>query len=177
MKSACTEYSILPCEEKDAEELAALEALCFSLPWSVEQYKVVLRAADLGHETLNTGNPWELFGPVAVLGMRGVDKSIAAYLSLGLYHAAGELEVYNIAVRPDLRGKGLGHSLLAFALRKASLAGYCRAVLEVRPSNAPALALYERLGFTLCGRRKGYYADTGEDALVLESVLTKEKDT
>ena len=177
MKNACTEYSILPCEEKDAEELAALEVLCFSLPWSVEQYRLVLRAAEVKHGSSNAGEPLDLSGPVAVLGMRGGDGSLAAYLSLGLYHAAGELEVYNIAVRPDLRGKGLGRTLLVFALQKAALAGFTRAVLEVRPSNAPALALYERLGFTLCGRRKGYYTDTGEDALVLESALTKGKDT
>ena len=158
MKSACAEYSILLFEEKDAKDLASLEARCFSLPWSEEQYRVILRA----------GSGPGFLQPAPVFGIRSADDQIAAYLSLGLHHAAAELEVYNIAVRPDLRGQGFAHALLAFALREAAQHGFTRAILEVRPSNTPALALYERLGFTLCGRRKKYYTDTGEDALVLE---------
>ena len=169
MKSTSTAYSIIRFEEKDAAGLAALEAVCFTLPWSEEQYKTVLRA---GADTLAAlPEPDFFLLPAPIFGMRKGDGGIAAYLSLGLHHAAGELEIYNIAVCPQLRCAGLGHALLSFALREAAARGFSRAVLEVRPSNDAALALYSRLGFTACGRRKGYYTDTGEDALVLECAL------
>lgn len=175
MKSISTEYSILRFEEKDAADLAVLEALCFALPWSEEQYRKVLRAGPDEHS--NSPGPAEcgpdaIFSlPAPVFGMRAEDGCIAAYLSLGLHHTARELEIYNIAVRPELRGTGLGHLLLSFALGQAAERGFLRAVLEVRPSNEAAMALYSRLGFATCGRRKGYYTDTGEDALVLECML------
>lgn len=176
MESVSTEYSILRFEEKDAAGLAALEAVCFTLPWSEEQYKAVLRAgadklAGLPEQDKEGVKALFLL-PAPIFGMRAKNGGIAAYLSLGLHHAATELEIYNIAVRPELRGAGLGYKLLSFALCEAAARGFLRAVLEVRPSNNAALALYSRLGFTTCGRRKCYYTDTGEDALVLECVLS-----
>lgn len=175
MKSVSAEYSILRFEEKDAAGLAALEAVCFTLPWSEEQYKTMLRAEADKLAALPEPAKKEVEAlfllPAPIFGMRAKDGSIAAYVSLGLHHAASELEIYNIAVRPELRGAGLGHKLLSFALREAVARGFSRAVLEVRPSNSAALALYTRLGFTTCGRRKRYYTGTGEDALVLECIL------
>lgn len=82
---------------------------------------------------------------------------------VGLKHTADELHVMNIAVRPDNRRRGLARRLLLAAL---SAHPEARTVyLEVRPSNAPARALYESLGFSLAGRRPRYYGD--EDALIM----------
>ncbi len=82
-----------------------------------------------------------------------------------------ELHVNNIAVAPGARGAGLGTALFRFILREASARGCRRGTLEVRPSNLVARRLYERFGFRPVGVRKGYYADTREDALVLEGPI------
>ena len=80
------------------------------------------------------------------------------------WRAADELEVVDIAVHPTHRGRHLADALLAslFAIDPTA-----RVFLEVRESNAPARRLYERHGFTEVGRRRHYYNDNGEDALVL----------
>lgn len=157
--------SIVVLGEKDAAELAALEGECFSTPWSEERYRDILGAVDKALK--NTDGAWEKLPPFMAFGLRGKDGALAAYISLGLHHAAGELEIYNIAVRQSMRRRGHGTVLLESVLGAARRNGVSRAVLEVRTGNTSALALYARAGFVECGRRKGYYADTGEDALVL----------
>ena len=67
----------------------------------------------------------------------------------------------------------LFRSLMAGLLDLARLLGCCRVVLDVRPSNVAALALYTKMGFAPCGRRPGYYQDNGEDALVMECLLAE----
>ncbi len=158
-------YSIVVLGAKDAGELAALEAECFSMPWSEACYRDILGAVDraLGEKT----PPWNKLPPFMALGLREPDASLAAYICLGLHQAAGELEIYNIAVASYARRRGYGKALLSRALAMAAAGGITRAVLEVRTGNTAALALYAGAGFLECGRRKGYYTDTGEDALVL----------
>jgi len=77
-----------------------------------------------------------------------------------------ESHLLNIAVRPDARKKGIGRSLLRECIRRSVHAGGRRIILEVRPTNRDAIRLYEREGFRYLGIRKGYYTDTGEDAIV-----------
>ena len=72
----------------------------------------------------------------------------------------------NIAVRPEVRKGGIGRSLLRECLRRSALAGGRRIFLEVRPTNQEAIRLYESEGFRFVGIRRGYYTDTGEDAIV-----------
>ena len=150
-------YSIVMLKAKDAAALAALEAACFSTAWSEERYAALLSAA---HDTT-------VLPGFCVFGLRASRSGLDAYISLGLHHAAGEAEIYNIAVREACRQRGHGGRLLMHALREAALSGCTRALLEVRAGNEAALALYARAGFQECGRRKRYYADTDEDALVL----------
>jgi ribosomal-protein-alanine N-acetyltransferase len=76
---------------------------------------------------------------------------------LCLWEIGHEIHVTNLATHPDVRERAV---TLAF--------------LEVRPTNTEALGLYERFGFRVIGRRKGYYFDTGEDALVMEARLSGE---
>lgn len=78
-----------------------------------------------------------------------------------------ELHILNLAIRPDVRRLGLGRRLLAAAMQQAREHDCQTAWLEVRPSNTAALALYHSLGFSTALTRKGYYGDTGEDALIL----------
>ena len=162
--------SIFMLKAKDAAVLAALEAGCFSTAWSAERYAALLSAA----EEAASGNQAAL-PSFCVFGLRagqGGADTLDAYISLGLHLSAGEAEIYNIAVREDRRRLGLGGRLLVHALREAALAGFTRALLEVRTGNTAALPLYAQAGFRECGRRRRYYADTDEDALVLSRNLS-----
>lgn len=158
-------YSIFMLKEKDAPALAALEAECFSTAWDKERYAALLRAAE--KSACAASAPLPAF---CVFGLRDARGGLEAYISLGL-PTGGEAEIYNIAVRKARRGLGLGRRLLRHALEQCALANFCRIFLEVRTGNAAALALYTGAGFQECGRRKRYYADTGEDALVLTRAL------
>jgi ribosomal-protein-alanine N-acetyltransferase len=91
---------------------------------------------------------------------------------LCLWEIADELHITNIAVDPALRRQGIGRTLLRGVLDDARQRGLRLVALEVRPSNIEARALYESFGFRVVGRRRGYYYDTGEDALVMETTLT-----
>lgn len=162
------EYSIVPLKAKDAGELADLEAACFSSAWSAEQYRALLGGVE---SALQRGRGAGHVPPFLALGLRFAAHELAAYITLGLHAAGGELEVYNIAVQERRRRLGLGRALLDRALEVGARLGLSRALLEVRTGNTAALALYAAAGFTCCGRRKGYYPDTGEDALVLERGL------
>jgi [ribosomal protein S18]-alanine N-acetyltransferase len=79
--------------------------------------------------------------------------------------------VLRIACHPQHRRRGIGSILLQQGLTRAEERGARRASLEVRPSNESALAFYRACGFTLAGVRKGYYPETGEDALVMQLTL------
>ena len=130
----------------DAAAMQALEAACFSLPWSEEQ----CRAA---------------FSQQAFVAY-GLEEAGVLQGYISLYQAAGEL-----AVLPVARRQGLGERLLRTALQEAEKTGINRALLEVRTGNAPAIALYEKCGFVRVGKRPRYYADTGEDALIYQCDL------
>ena len=150
------EPSIFRLGGKDAVTLAALERLCFSTFWSAERYHALFASA---------ASVTTRFADLSAFGLRDAAEELTAFLVVGV--TPYELEIYNIAVRPDLRHTGLGKRLLAGVLELARTDGIGRAVLEVRAGNAPALGLYRSSGFVQCGRRAAYYADTGEDALVL----------
>ncbi|AAS96155.1 ribosomal protein S18-alanine N-acetyltransferase [Nitratidesulfovibrio vulgaris] len=141
---------------EDMGEVAALEQACFSTPWSEEQFLLAFEQ--------------RIF---SVFALRDQER-IVAYAAV--YHAAGELEILNIAVHPDRRRHGLGRRLLGILLQVAVKMGITRAVLEVRTGNTPAIGLYEALGFRRIGVRPHYYQDTGEDALIFECDLADGSD-
>lgn len=141
-------------EAGDAPALAELESRCFPLPWTEEAFAEALAGLTFSAFGIRDGAP----------------GGLAAYI--GVYHTPDEVEILNIAVRADKRRRGYGRLLMAAALRDAAETGILRAVLEVRTSNAPAIALYESFGFEKAGRRRGYYHDTGEDALIYVLDLT-----
>ncbi len=131
---------------EDIAEVAALEKRCFSMPWEERQFLLAFEQ-----------NVFSVFG----LRRSGV---LVAYVAV--YHTPYELEVLNIATHPEYRRQGLAQRLLGLILSIGTKMGIENAVLEVRRSNAPAIALYEGFGFVQCGVRRHYYADTNEDALV-----------
>lgn len=83
------------------------------------------------------------------------------------YRIERESELWNVAVRPSHRRQGIARALLREGCRRLAESGVRRVLLEVRESNLPAVELYYSLGFELLGRRKEYYLNPKEDALVL----------
>lgn len=84
---------------------------------------------------------------------------------------AAEAEILNVAVSLEFRRQGIGRLLIDYALAEARSAGAKHAFLEVRESNVAARGLYARLGFSEAGRRRGYYRNPVEDALLLSRAL------
>jgi ribosomal-protein-alanine N-acetyltransferase len=91
--------------------------------------------------------------------------SVLCYIIFWMFR--GEVHILNLATHPDFRRLGLAHSLLLFALDFAYKRGGILHLLEVRKGNQAALSLYQKVGFGSWGVRKKYYADTGEDAIVM----------
>jgi ribosomal-protein-alanine N-acetyltransferase len=86
---------------------------------------------------------------------------------------ADESHLLNIAVRPDARESGVGRALLVECMRRGARAGAESIHLEVRAGNLPAIRMYQREGFSFQGIRKGYYGDTGEDAILYSRELRR----
>jgi len=85
----------------------------------------------------------------------------------GMWIVLDECQITNVAVRPELRGKGIGEGLMRKAITFSYEMGVSLMTLEVRVSNEPAQNLYRKLGFQDGGIRKKYYSDDHEDALVM----------
>jgi ribosomal-protein-alanine N-acetyltransferase len=139
----------------DVAALAALEAACFTHPWTAAQVAQEVHGVEGGLVLVLEG---PRAGGEAFEGIR-------AYASFR--RVVDELHVMNVAVAPAHRRRGLARFLLLFALGRAAREGAVRALLEVRAGNREALGLYAALGFAPCGRRRGYYRDPVEDAVVL----------
>ena len=131
----------------DAEAVAALELKCFAMPWS---------RADFFRELKNE---------LAEYVVGELDKKIVAYA--GAWVSFDQAEVMHIAVEPELRGQGVGTILFGELIKAVKKRGATSITLEVRPSNTAAIKLYENFGLKSVGRRKGYYLDNGEDALIM----------
>jgi ribosomal-protein-alanine N-acetyltransferase len=136
----------------DLDEVLSIERQSFHTPWSRGAFRYEL--------TQNR---------VARSIVVRVGHDIAGYLCL--WEIGHEIHVTNLAVHPRYRRRGLARRLLSAILEDARRKSVELVFLEVRPTNAEALGLYESLGFQVIGRRKGYYFDTGEDALVMEARL------
>jgi ribosomal-protein-alanine N-acetyltransferase len=91
--------------------------------------------------------------------------NLAGYIVARL--GADELHINNVAVREGYRRSGIGRDLLTRILAEGKLLGVPTAFLELRAGNAGALALYEKCGFRVASRRKNYYSEPVEDALVM----------
>lgn len=140
---------IVPMTADHLEELEKLERICFSRPWSRKMLAEELEnqcAAFLVAEDSVSGR---------VLGYAG------------LMVVADEGYITNVAVFPEYRRQGIAAQILQVFLRFAAANHLAFLTLEVRPSNAAAIALYQGFGFEEVGRRKNYYDLPKEDALIL----------
>ena len=107
----------------------------------------------------------ELSQAMAWARVAEADGALAGYLLAWVGAGAGH--VGNLAVVPEARRRGVARALLEDLLEHAGAAGAASLTLEVRVSNFAAQALYRAFGFRLAGLRRGYYRDTGEDALIM----------
>lgn len=94
-----------------------------------------------------------------------VDGKVVGYA--GLWLIMNEAHITNIAIHPKYRGKGMGKKLVGELIEEILKINIYRITLEVRPSNAAALALYKKFGFVPCGIRPEYYRDNNEDAIIM----------
>ena len=122
-------------------------------------------------------SPWslgaflqEIKNPISHLWAVTVDGLTLGYICFWLF--ASEIQLINVAVRPGKRNRGLGYLLVSKMIEKGVSSGMRHVWLEVRPSNETARRLYRKLGFESVGRRRRYYRDTNEDALIMSLALS-----
>ena len=130
----------------DLPQVIAIERRAFPAPWSLAMFVL------------------ELSKPSGICLAALDRKRIVGYLICSRYDTVWH--VMNVAVDPVLQGTGIGTAMLDRLLTQET-APDDRFTLEVRQSNAPAIRLYERLGFRAAGLRRRYYQDNGEDALIM----------
>ena len=131
----------------EVPRVAELEKLCFSLPWSEKSVA------------------GELDNPLSVWLVAMEGESLAGYV--GSQTVMDETDMMNLAVAPQFRRQGVGEALVNALTASLKKMGSRCLTLEVRDSNEAARALYGKLGFREIGRRRGYYRDPREDALIL----------
>jgi [ribosomal protein S18]-alanine N-acetyltransferase len=130
-------------EDSDLRTVMEIDAVCLPRPWS---------------EAIWRGELESPHGLYLVIEERG---EVSGHI--GVRHVLGELHITTIAVRPEYRRRGHARAMIGAALAAYPKARYVH--LEVRPTNAAAVTLYESLGFRTTGRRPRYYGD--EDALLM----------
>lgn len=137
--------------EGDIQAVARLEQKIFSAPWSEKSFRDAVRSADNCYL-------------VAVSG-----ETVIGYCGLWCSYDCADL--CNLAVSEEFREQKLGSELLSRAMLQVRGRGVRRIVLEVRRSNTPAIALYDKLGFQNIGIRPGYYSRPTEDGILMERIL------
>ena len=141
-----SEIQVVKTEREHIKHIAQLEKICFSEPWSEE---TILSA-------ISTGT--KFFTAIE-------NEKVLGYI--GISCVLDEGYIANVAVFPEARGKGVGEKLIDRVFALASDDNLSFVSLEVRESNIPAISLYEKKGFKTEGRRKNFYKNPTEDALIM----------
>jgi [ribosomal protein S18]-alanine N-acetyltransferase len=141
--------------DEDLDGVLALEEASFNNPTTREWYEAELKRPEV----------------CFIYVLRTPERPVAAFCAFWL--VADQAHINNLAVCPELRGRGLGTQLLENLVLEAARLGATELTLEVRASNTPALRLYEHAGFHRAGVRKNYYTTPVEDALILSRSAQK----
>lgn len=143
---------IIPMQQEHLDAVMEIERRAYEFPWSVGNFKDCMRS---GYYccVYNQGDDCVGYGVMSVI--------------------AGEAQILNICIDPNLQGQGLGRRLLRHLIAEAGRQSADTVFLEVRASNQTAFSLYDSNGFNEVGQRRGYYPakDGREDALVLALAL------
>lgn len=137
---------------EDLDELMEIEEKSFSIPWSREAFKEEL-----------------LYNNCAIYHIAEFDDKIVGYI--GTWTVVDEMHITSIAVEPDYRNLGIGTALLEAVIKIANRMNIKNIYLEVRESNLTAQRLYKKFAFEVVGKRKQYYLDNQEDALLMTKEL------
>ena len=129
-----------------------IEQQSFSAPWTEAMLRIQLQPDSHVFLTAETA------------------EGVVGYV--GMMYVLDEGYISNVAVRPDCRRQGVAQALLTALEARARALLLSFVTLEVRESNGPALALYEKCGYRIVGRRKNYYEKPTEDALLMTLTLT-----
>ena len=133
--------------QADTDAIAAIEAKCFAMPWKREDF-------------------WrEAHNELAEYIVGELNGKIIAYA--GAWVSFNQADVMSVAVDPEYHRQGVGTILFGELINAVKARGAKSITLEVRPSNTAAIKLYESFGLKSVGRRRGYYLDNGEDALIM----------
>ena len=135
--------------DEDLDGVLFVESESFTNPWTRDMYAWELQNRSVCH----------------ILVVRTPERPVVGFCAFWL--VVDEIHINNVAILPDLRGQGIGTTLMNRVFDEATRLGARRATLEVRASNEGARRLYERLGFYVAGTRRHYYTNPVEDALVL----------
>lgn len=139
---------VVPLKTEHLDQVLDIERASFPTPWSRQSF--------LGELLHN--NVAYYFGCIS-------DEKMIGYA--GMWIIIDEAHITNVAVHPNHRGQKIGHILMLHLMAQALERGVHKMTLEVRPSNIYAQKLYTCLGFEGVGRRKGYYSDNNEDAIIM----------
>lgn len=144
-------FAIHEMKEKDIEKILKIEKQSFITPWTDKMIKETILSP------LYTGFVIE------------ENNVLLGYIML--YSVLDEVHILSLDVDPDYRGRGFASHLIHYIIEHYGKSGVSYFFLEVRDSNIRAIKLYKILGFEITGKRKGYYTDTNEDALLMELKL------
>lgn len=136
---------------EDVPQVAAIERLCFSAPWN--ENMII--------------SSWE--SRLSCWLIAEIDGCVAGYV--GSEAVLDSADMMNIAVVPEYRKRGIAEALIKALVEHLQQRDILFLLLEVRVSNAPAIALYNKLCFEQVGRRPKYYTNPREDALILRKEL------
>ena len=145
-------HQLIPLVHEHLSQAAEIERLCFSDPWSEKMLAEHL------------ANPCSL----TLAAVDGVGRLLGY---VGLLAVVDEGYITNVAVRPDCRRQGVAAALLDALEAQGKERELAFLTLEVRQSNAPARALYEKLGYLQAGLRRNYYENPREDAIIMTKTL------
>ncbi len=152
-------WDLYPFTEADIDAVLPIETASFQRPWHRDAFLDELANREAAGFLLRRPAPHDA-------------GTVAAYICFRLLY--DEMHIMRLAVAPRYRGTGIADRMLTDGLERAIAKGATVALLEVRPTNRSALSLYRRFGFRQIGRRRLYYPETGEDALVLMKPLEEE---
>jgi len=141
-------------EKEDLPYVGAIERMSFTNPWPETSFLGEIENDSISFPFVVVYRPTE---------------QVIGYI---IYWKIGdEAQISNVSVHPEFRGRGVGESVIRQILELMVKQGVRYVVLEVRPSNQVARALYHKLGFEVIGVRKNYYKNPSENALVMGRIL------
>ena len=139
---------IRPMSHEDLDRVLEIDRQSFSVPWTARSYRFELER-----------------NPVSRLFVAEYEGRVVGYI--GLWELIDEGHISTLAVAPGYRRRGIASRLIETGLRSLAERGVELASLEVRESNNAAQELYRGFGFEVAGRRRAYYRDNREDALIM----------